>query len=932
MGQLQAKDDILDVATSNPPAQLSPQIEAIPPHDPSPSLCHCSCCRTRSREDRRAHDCQHLDVCTSKEEEEEESVAEEETDDLDSDLDLYDPDAEYYLRIPGLSPEPPDPTVASAAQSSPRVLAQPFPLSRTRRIATSPHSLGIFNKAHQSQENSFHHCQAPISSLQAFSLTVQGRSPSDKDFGEPLELPATEAFSDDGGFVAYGTETVPKGQLPPKSAVTEGWPPTIPDFADYLNSTHSGKLPSTLASTSSAPSSTFPPSLFSEYSKTQQGSLFGELGQGNSNLRPNGPGSASWTGQLSQEVPRLRPNDGQQLPFTTPPPFSTFFAPPAHVAAGPDNVNVYFQATNSSTTSNSESASSFPPANYSGNFPLPGASTMASVPAFSLPTELSSSLASAAGQFGQPMLRPMPFVGASGGFYKPIKALPKKKLKSPHINGTANRHVPPSFSSTPMGSGSTAAPNMVSWTGFIVPPSHGSDVSDEHPGSRPIANKHRKRGLPGSAGGDTEVVLGPVPANANDGLSGAPLAPFHMSPSIARTSTVTPPLLFTPGPSFSPPVPRPFTFSDGSSQSAPLPIFSFSDDVSASVPAKTVIEFGKGKIPALSRFDPVVRTPEQDVAASAASSVPAFKLPSALFKTSLAPDTSSTDAVASKAISENGSNANASAAGNFPSTLRPQPQRQMSLAKPSKSDPAIQSEIRELRRQEEAIAYDQIPHLDDLPDLLDDQELEEAVRRDAASASNAGVAGAQTHAPSPPASAALLEGKVSNRKNKKKKKAAAVAAAAAAAAASTAPAGIGIVTPALGTPGSPSLANPPSVPTPLSSFGKPLYGYGYRRQKYAKEMTRTGDQQDHVCFFCEYEQAFGGRMWRGGARRRAKERKDKELIGRGPTGVGGVAVGDDKSGLEGNRHGGPVAGVVGAGNPGDDTLSGPDAAKTFLPT
>lgn len=84
------------------------------------------------------------------------------------------------------------------------------------------------------------------------------------------------------------------------------------------------------------------------------------------------------------------------------------------------------------------------------------------------------------------------------------------------------------------------------------------------------------------------------------------------------------------------------------------------------------------------------------------------------------------------------------------------------------------------------------------------------------------------------------------------------------------------------------------VQTPLDKLSRPVVPYRFRRQRFRDGVGLARDEW--VCFFCEFEQVFGGSVWRRGRRRggdkdKAGEGKEKEKEkGRKVNGSGGDKV------------------------------------------
>ncbi|KAI9104057.1 hypothetical protein DFS34DRAFT_691476 [Phlyctochytrium arcticum] len=101
-------------------------------------------------------------------------------------------------------------------------------------------------------------------------------------------------------------------------------------------------------------------------------------------------------------------------------------------------------------------------------------------------------------------------------------------------------------------------------------------------------------------------------------------------------------------------------------------------------------------------------------------------------------------------------------------------------------------------------------------------------------------------------------------------------------------------TPTRTSPKDPAPSNNPSV---LNNFTKPLIPYRYRRTRYTSHARRemVGEKQkdgpgfgvDWVCFFCEYEQVFGGAFWRRGGGNPKRRQQQQQGQVEAPPAAGG---------------------------------------------
>ncbi|KAJ3139692.1 hypothetical protein HDU90_009193 [Geranomyces variabilis] len=229
------------------------------------------------------------------------------------------------------------------------------------------------------------------------------------------------------------------------------------------------------------------------------------------------------------------------------------------------------------------------------------------------------------------------------------------------------------------------------------------------------------------------------------------------------------------------------------------------------------------------------------------------------------------------------------------------------------------AELRELERDQDAIDYFNVQHLTDLPPLVDDEELSRMFAADAAArerlaeASNSATpAPAATAAPAAVGGSLAVPGPTTPKSRKKKKKKGAVDALhptspgtgtqsggavqqrpQANAAGSTTTAGGGTTTAAshahatAAAAGSAAAAPPPprapasaspflsqDTGTIFDKFRKPISNYRARTARYEKEAKlgqHAAAAADWHCWFCEYEQAYGGKLWRGGGKGRGRK-------------------------------------------------------------
>ncbi|KNC95904.1 uncharacterized protein SPPG_08665 [Spizellomyces punctatus DAOM BR117] len=414
------------------------------------------------------------------------------------------------------------------------------------------------------------------------------------------------------------------------------------------------------------------------------------------------------------------------------------------------------------------------------------------------------------------------YPGIPGVFHKPIKPLPKKKLRPPAYPSGSS----PGRTST-ITSQSVPAPTLT-WTGLVGQQGLMGDSSSEDESLRNSTNrtsegvKNKKRALPaslmGNGNGENEVVSAATVSNGfgRSGFDGGfrSVAASNGLGVGIETGGVNGRVKFSiPG------------VDDGDLPPRPKIVVS---------PTEMKFEFGQ--------------TGTGGTSASSTKPSPSD-------------------------ISEANATAATQAEGGSPTSVGPKP-----TPAPAQPPTPANTPSDELEKEEADIDYSDIQEITDLPDLLDDTELEKVLAIEAAHTKVVPTG-------APPATKA---------KKKKKKK------------------GGGNAaqqqqqqpqqqqqqqpqTTTSGTPSAPTVGTtdnsrdkPPSLPsetssddkdtneTILSTFSKPLIPYRYRRARYTNAIRQMDKPGEWVCFFCEYEQAFGGTFWRrGGGVRKKKEKEEK---------------------------------------------------------
>ncbi|KAJ3145750.1 hypothetical protein HDU86_000801 [Geranomyces michiganensis] len=490
--------------------------------------------------------------------------------------------------------------------------------------------------------------------------------------------------------------------------------------------------------------------------------------------------------------------------------------------------------------------------------------------------------------------------------FKPIKPLPKRKLKAVGAGSVPRRPIP-----APSSALSSSAPTGSVATSFAAAfqNSASTKAATELPAS---PNTNRKRGLPGSGPSDSDgqepgpplsfaLVNGNGPSQSSIFQFEAYLAsragqPQSQASAVAAAGSHGAAFRPSSAPPVSGRLPHKFVWTDPTVPAPePIPKMEFGGSSPASN-AHPNGASGAEKSPGLQPGPP----PPSPTGFAGSGAAWQFT------------QTSSNPTGTSPRFNLNGAHqafipptANGSITIN-PSTPGGIANPRVAIHSPQVTiSPSAAAELRELERDQDEIDYFNVQHLTDLPPLVDDEELSRMFAADAAARER--LAEASTFANTtatgatailagagvPPAGSGLATPK--SKKKKKKKGAADISH-------PTSPrtlgqyshgAGAGGINSSTGgtaaSAGAAGAAAPPPPRAPASSspflstdtgtifdkFRKPIFNHRARTARYEKEAKlgqHAAAAADWHCWFCEYEQAYGGRLWRaGGARGRRKK-------------------------------------------------------------